>query len=258
MSEIAAADGESPQLEDRLVVFIDLLGFSAATQPNAPDKNKQILEMLSALARASGDYRFVEMQVGDNAWETTLVPAATAFSDNIVLSIPFAQPKTEAFVLHPVTFTQYAVNRLRNTVGLIAARALQLGFLIRGGMAHGKLYHRGGIVFGEAMLRAYEVERRVAHFPRVAVSPEVVSLLEGMKLITEIVQDRDGIHCLNYFTSMFFGPLEQFQQWTQFCRNQIASQIGILRAQGRLNELAKWCWFQETFNEVMNGKRAQL
>jgi len=37
-------------------------------------------------------------------------------------------------------------------VGAIADMALRIGLLLRGGFSFGQLYHRGGVVFGEAMV----------------------------------------------------------------------------------------------------------
>ena len=245
---------EGPQLEERLVIFLDLLGFSAATQRSAPDTNKQILELLTELASFSGDFRFIEKQIGVNMWDSSISPAATVFSDNIVLSAPTAPQGREAYRTHPDIFSQYAVMQLRLTVGAIAARALELGFLIRGGMTLGDVYHHNGIVFGEAMLRAYELERRVAHFPRVALSPELTDRLNARQPTGAFLEDSDGILHLNYFNQMFHGDPEDIPRWRSDNRRRIANEIDDHRAKGRLNELAKWRWFSNAF-DVAHGMR---
>ena len=46
------------------------------------------------------------------------------------------------------------LSHLSQLVSKLAISALALGFLIRGGIAFGKLYHVGGVVFGEALIEA--------------------------------------------------------------------------------------------------------
>jgi hypothetical protein len=44
---------------------------------------------------------------------------------------------------------------------------LCLGYFVRGAIALGKLYHDDEMVFGDALVRAYELETSVARFPRI-------------------------------------------------------------------------------------------
>src|SRR5580658_7830841 len=63
-------------------------------------------------------------------------------------------------------------------VSIIAGQALRLGFLIRGAATIGKLYHSQGVVFGEALIEAVQLEKRTAVYPRVILSAAVMSTLD--------------------------------------------------------------------------------
>src|SRR5438105_1445070 len=80
-----------------------------------------------------------------------------------------------------------------------ARRALDIGMLVRGGVTIGKLYHSGGVVFGEALVDAYRLESRVAIYPRIAVSSRIYSHLPNRE---RIAQDTDGIWYLKYLSEL--------------------------------------------------------
>jgi hypothetical protein len=64
-------------------------------------------------------------------------------------------PKGLQYLLFRVT--QFALDLLAN------------GFLLRGAIAKGPLYHSSTAVFGPAFLRAHDLEQNIAKFPRIIV-----------------------------------------------------------------------------------------
>src|SRR4051794_26916634 len=62
----------------------------------------------------------------------------------------------------------------------VAEMALRIGVLLRGGMDFGELYHQDGVVFGEALVRAYNLEKS-ARVPRVLVSDSIIAKLSHMR-----------------------------------------------------------------------------
>jgi hypothetical protein len=75
-----------------------------------------------------------------------------------------------------------AISTLANETGLIhlfiaietlAVELLKEGYLLRGALVRVKLYHDDQLVFGEALIRAYELERAIVRFPRVMIAKEV-------------------------------------------------------------------------------------
>jgi hypothetical protein len=60
-----------------------------------------------------------------------------------------------------------------HSVNRLAVDLLQQGFLIRGAIVKDLLYHDEKTVFGQALVRAYQLESTVVRFPRVMVTREV-------------------------------------------------------------------------------------
>jgi hypothetical protein len=80
-----------------------------------------------------------------------------------------------------------AISTLVNAVGLIeifhaieklTVELLRQGFFVRGAIVKGMLYHDENMVFGEALVKAYHLERDVVRYPRVMVVREIASDIE--------------------------------------------------------------------------------
>lgn len=50
---------------------------------------------------------------------------------------------------------------------------LEQGYFVRGAVVKGNLYHDDHVVFGNALIRAYELESTVARYPRIMLTKEV-------------------------------------------------------------------------------------
>jgi hypothetical protein len=134
-----------PTYSNRVVAFIDILGFKELIRD---DREADIFAALK-LAKESENGQF------HNAPGMRL----TAFSDSIVVSDEVGDGFGYVRLLH---FTSYLVWQL-----------LEMGVLTRGGIGHGRLHHENGIVFGHALIEAYELESKQAIYPRILV-PESV------------------------------------------------------------------------------------
>jgi hypothetical protein len=151
--------GEPPKTRNSVVAVLDVLGFAETMK--AAYRNRTAPKLLAELRTAM-----------DNAYENFAernldmeMPASwyvKAFTDNIVVG-------------HPIMF--YDEDDAEAELGsvLIALREYQLemvnrGFFIRGGIAIGELYVDDEIVFGSALLEAYQAEQSTARDPRVVIS----------------------------------------------------------------------------------------
>lgn len=90
----------------------------------------------------------------------------SAFSDCMVVSMAF---RRGVELSELIMFTSSLVLHL-----------MHLGVLSRGGIAVGKLRHEGGIVYGPALIEAYELESQVACYPRVVLSR--TSVAQALKI----------------------------------------------------------------------------
>lgn len=136
--------------DERYVAFIDILGFRemVAKMKRAPRFYEDMLSNLNAMRRT--------LPPRDESAATDL--RVVTFSDSIVLS---TSPTPDGlwhllFVLHDLT------NAL-----------LPRGIFIRGGIARGRMHHEADILFGDAMVEAYDLESKVAGHPRIILSKPV-------------------------------------------------------------------------------------
>jgi hypothetical protein len=144
-----------PIYEEQLTAFIDFLGFSETSFAD-PERTTEILRTLQYIASYKSEPETLwEGKKGQSRFR--IVPATSTFSDHIVMSYPMSELRSITDETSHVALSLALID-LRNRVGMIAASAFPLGFLIRGGITLGGLYHSAGVVFGEGLVEAYRLE----------------------------------------------------------------------------------------------------
>lgn len=136
------------EYEQRLVLFIDFLGFKEVVAGTAHDPRalRRLIAALNAVGELEADA--IESQ------------QVTQFSDSIVVS----------YRVDEVSGVFWLLDAMAKTVVDLAGR----GFLLRGAVTIGDLYHTPQHVVGPAMVVAYELESKVAKYPRVIIDPQVL------------------------------------------------------------------------------------
>jgi hypothetical protein len=122
----------------------------------------------------------------------------------------------------------FAFYRFADLVSVIAAQAVRLGFLIRGGATIGKLYHAGGVVFGEALVEAAMLEARTAVYPRVVLSSAAVARLQVQKH-PSMKREDDGIYCVDYMQSMMLKSALPGDQWAANVKRWFEEVVPVCR-----------------------------
>lgn len=119
----------------------------------------------------------------------------TSISDSLIFSISVKE--------------RGAMNKLTKLIsGFVQSLLLQYGLLLRGGIAVGKLYHDGEIVYGPGLVKAYELESKLAIYPRIIMdsSDFEVSILSCTNISRSVLREgfistEDGFlmwDCLRY------------------------------------------------------------
>ena len=245
-------------LEDRLVAFIDILGFreiikGMADEPGKADFIRDVLKIVQKQERKisrerRNEERRIRRHTGRTAW---LLPPArlemTAFSDCYVISSAWE----------------------RGWDVLVAAQALAAlmlykGILIRGGIVRGKAYHERRVLFGPAVIAAYELQEHAARYPRIVVEDHIVRsewLLSVMKK-EFFLRDSDGCWFLTPFQrsisrlSTLLPELRPEQAESDFhtrVRDHIVQQLSTqLRCRNRnWDHIAKLRWLAARFNDAL-------
>lgn len=171
--------------EQRLILFIDFLGFKelVATTANDTAALTHLLAALDDIGRLGEADIFRSQRV-------------TQFSDSVVMSYRVTE--------------QSGVFWMINAIALKIISLAERGYLLRGAVTIGDLHHTRRHVVGPAMVRAYEMESQLARFPRVIVDPAVIRLArrhrqDGHSPADEegyvrsfIVEDDDGQLIIDY------------------------------------------------------------
>ena len=109
----------------------------------------------------------------------------TQFSDFIVAAKPFQTRGFEPFVRMLARYQRLLLNE-------------QL--LCRGGIAVNKHFSNGSFTFSAGLIDAYHVENTSARFPRVVISPELLSLIypKPLRPSSLLVEEDDGLFFVDY------------------------------------------------------------
>jgi hypothetical protein len=180
--------------EQRLVIFIDILGFKNLITQSKEDETvlKNILRALQTFNEFR-DFNTDLKEFSEEFSDSTIIDDSreiTNFSDSIVISFKIEGIKTLEFV----------INRLLN----IMVDLLEYNVILRGGIAIGDMIHTEDIVFGPAFIDAYSLENEVASFPRIIFLKEIVKKYNIYSL-GGIKEDDDGYYYLDYFNLYDFN-----------------------------------------------------
>jgi hypothetical protein len=139
--------------ERRLTLFIDFLGFKEHVQDTVSDPSV-LRRLVSAMDRVG------EIARDDRAFNKS--QQITQFSDCIVVSYRVEE--------------ESAVFWLLNEIAFCVIDLVELGFLLRGALTVGCLLHTAKHLVGPALVDAYELESKVAKFPRILIEEKVLDV----------------------------------------------------------------------------------
>ncbi len=156
------------------------------------------------------------------------------FSDSIIISMPRRH--------------DLDVGRMIKLVAEFQSSMLFSGFLIRGGITAGPMFHEGRIAFGPALNRAYELESKIANFPRVVIDPSLERIVKRQaknvpKHWTFVRQDTDDCWYPEYLMVHARSPTAT-RLTTRFIERCLADYAGEPRP------LAKYEWLRDRWNEA--------
>ncbi len=232
--------------ENRFVIFIDILGFKekirATLDKEGLDNEAAIKSVSDALEMY---FTLFDTKEDEKYYKTRQV---TQFSDSIVISFQLKEPSH--------LFSAFLNSRL------LILELLYKGFLCRGGMTYGKLIHTQKLLFGPAVIEAYELESKGATYPRIIVSEgKIVSvvreflndgktsgygLLQDLKELESILKkDFDGLYYLDYFFDVQSDIDDgNFQEYYNRLRRIIVEGLSSKDESIKI----KFSWMREKYN----------
>jgi hypothetical protein len=187
------------QYEERVVVFLDILGFKNMVSETIDDniKYEQVTKALTYISEVRKEnYHGLFSQYDFSGKEVSV------FSDSIVLSYPKETAGSLFYILIDLVYICLELN--------------VKGIFVRGGVTYGKLYHKDHICFGPAMIKAYELEQKHAIYPRIIV--DEIAIVKGIEFhgsANTPKQEAEYISNLleKFDDNLFF--LDYLSQWTE-------------------------------------------
>lgn len=210
--------------EERLVAYIDIMGWGAAT--NGEEITSAVKQ---ALALFDEPFNFTSASFREKV-DKELGPGKNPFykdiecgiySDGILISMP-ADNGPRIF-----------------SIGNICRKLIEFGFLCRGGITRGLCYHSGNRALGPAINEAVALEKK-AKLPRIICSTKVLDISNTGYLGSKFISiDPDGLNILNLFPSIVLKNSATIGRTLELSRITNAIKSNILGFKWSQDENAK-------------------
>lgn len=167
----------------RVTAFLDLMGFSDFVRQSS--RNGDLVGILETLLTELKSFgvNSQDKKLGIGAWTTE----TTSFSDCIVISEHL-----------PACDIRHFLERIGRFQRIMVYRKLP----VRGAITVGKLLHQENLVFGPALVRAYELESRVAKYPRVIIDDSIIEAIMRHERAEEVLRtDEDQRHFVDFLST---------------------------------------------------------
>lgn len=249
--------------EQRIVAFIDILGFKEIVKQSEKDTTKiellySVLDFLKGWETSDKwDLKFVEIEEdaqkkGVANFDIRGKTNTTSFSDSIVVSVKVDNNVNEM------------TSTLVVNLAYIGALLIEKGILFRGGLTIGNIIHNdNGTVFGQALIEAYYLETKSAKYPRIVLSDK---LIRELNYPLETKRNRYPYHqyidrfadgCIGFHQMIYYQVIES---WTEMTPEKMISSLANVR-KTIINGLdssfenpdvfEKYKWLKEQYNNLI-------
>jgi hypothetical protein len=235
---------------DRYIAFVDILGFSSIVRQSEHDQTSKRFDALVSTLTEIGSHHPSINESDDFQFQS--------FSDSVVMSS---------------ASTLTGLVQILSSISDLAIRLLKTSLLIRGAIAKGKLYHKQPIIFGPALLDAYNSEVNIAKFPRVVLMRKVYEdfqKIAGSMKHPQVLLAEDGPPYLHVFAKFRMlneaAPTVEFLNSdevleAQFCRAAIQNLLDESIYQPSHYEKLRWLsiyWNSTVVSQATGGTLKQI
>lgn len=233
--------------DQRIVLFLDILGFKKIvletiekqeTNGNFIDRKEKILDLHNTLSK-----------MGEIAGNQSILNNinVTQFSDSIVISFleesPNNAPKVFRIILE------------------IIINLIKRGIICRGAISYGKFIHSEKILFGPALIDAYETESKAAMYPRVIMDKRIYDYSNSSKIKLSKVKDNpisgyikedlDGKFYIDYISNAHLIIQDEYEliEFYKSLRNIIVKG----RRYDQPDLKVKYGWLKSKYDSFLNS-----
>jgi nitroreductase len=156
-----SSKSEATLYRDCLVSYFDILGFRHMVEVWGPEKIRVALAELLSLSSQDFPLRRVTLR------------GLSTFSDHVVRTVPLDGLDADQLL----ATVQFELSEIQHIQANLAIK----GIFVRGAVTRGPIYISDEIVFGPALVRAYELEQKAAIYPRIVFdNPKVTAEIQLM------------------------------------------------------------------------------
>lgn len=183
------------------VAWLDILGFrDALEKARAQNEEQQLLELLAGALKELVPRMKPSLDFNPPKW------VVKGFTDNFVVGFPLV-------VFNAPTRGMPELNIVMGRAGRFQLELAQAGFFVRGGVSVGPLYMDENLVYGAALIDAYEAETQRAREPRIILTASARAVVDeeakrwALGPFTapddaSLWQDSDGEVLINYLNGV--------------------------------------------------------
>ena len=242
--------------EERFVAFVDILGFKEIVENsiNNIDYQNKVSKVLEYIAKIRNDtYQDTWAKNGEQLYDVSV------FSDSIIISYPCDKRSSGDGLFY----------LLLDIIHLCFV-LMQNGIYVRGGITVGNMIHNENIIWGPAVVKAYELEGQDAVYPRIIVDKQAIERgkelykrwnpldLNGHGLDDLVKLDDDGLYFLDYLSQRDEFDYEyDYIRWLECVRKSIEDNLSKDYS-SRIK--MKYVWFARYYNKTvktLNNSRYQ-
>jgi hypothetical protein len=249
-----ASEDRPAKYQKSLLTYFDILGFremvGGALDPEQVAKKLRVFSRVSQPERA-------EME----RWQHTF----SHFSDLAVRNVPI-KAHEELGVEQGLLYWELL------DLAYIQSRLAKDGTLIRGATTVGDIYVDERLIFGPALIRAYELERAVASYPRIILDSRVFDRLADSpelrmpgvtdqikSLRTVLARDNDGTWFVDYLQATMHELASQPVAYGKFLsEHRDVVRKAALKFRELSSPAAKVGWLITYHNHAVNAARAEI
>ncbi|EMO4162004.1 hypothetical protein [Morganella morganii] len=242
--------------EQRIVVFIDILGFKSllndTIDKNGNDNEEKIDAIISAYEAIRNIWDLNESNAGLNI-NSVRTKEVSIFSDCLVISFVIEQPG-EVF---------NTLLEIKMLIMILVSKKI----LCRGAVSMGKFIHTNNYLFGPALVEAYTLESKAAMYPRVILDYTVIEaglknknenhdLAEEKEYVQSLLeQDSDGMFYIDYFfkaQAELNDPEYDFPIYIENLADVIRKGLMGSSHHSKADIRVKYSWMRERFNKMVD------
>ena len=242
--------------EQRVVAFIDILGFKSLLKDTIDKKgndNEKVIDSIISAYEAIRDIWDLDKKSKFLDTKPSKTKKVSVFSDCLVVSFKINQPSEVFTTLLEIKW--------------LIMRLLARKILCRGAVSLGKFIHTENYLFGPALVEAYTLESKAAMYPRVILDHTIIEAGERNKISDHsfsqeheyvqslLEQDSDGMYYIDYFfkaQTELNDPEYDFPEYIENLAEVIRKGLMGSSNHSKADIRVKYSWMRERFNNMVS------